>query len=175
LTTGIGYWRHLAGVRVHLAEEHLAEVGVPDAAFAIEHHVVRLDQGIGQIVLGDNDPRRSARKPRLGLQREGPRLLLAQVDAGEPFRGLPAVAAALDVANRSACEPLRLERRAAGVITGHALENLHEAVGVVRRLHDALDRVAAVAVEQEPLLRVRARHADIHSALVRWAERFLTS
>ena len=35
--------RHLAGLRIHLAEEHLAEVGVPDVAFAIEHHVVRLD------------------------------------------------------------------------------------------------------------------------------------
>src|SRR5579864_9266416 len=38
--------RHLAGLRVHLAEEHLAEVGVPDIAFAIEHYVVRLNQGI---------------------------------------------------------------------------------------------------------------------------------
>src|SRR5258708_7243681 len=151
--------RHLAGLRVHLAEEHLAEVGVPDAALAIEHHVVRLDQRIRQVVLGDDYPGRPARKPRLSLERESPRLLLAQIDAGEPFRGLPAVAAALDVANRSAGEALRLQRRAAGVIAGHALENLHEAVGVVRRLHDALDGVAAVAVEQEPLLLVGARHA----------------
>src|SRR5947209_15555974 len=37
-----------------LAEEHLAEIGVPDGAFAIEHHVMRLDQRIGQIVFGDD-------------------------------------------------------------------------------------------------------------------------
>jgi len=46
--------RHLAGLRVHLAEEHLAEVGVPDLALAIEHHVVRLDQGIRQVVFRDD-------------------------------------------------------------------------------------------------------------------------
>src|SRR6266581_4956655 len=60
---------------------------------------------------------------------------------------------------KSEYQTLRLRRRAAGIVTGHALENLHEAVGVVRRLHDALERVAAVAVEEEALLLVRARHA----------------
>src|SRR5438132_14185655 len=35
--------RYLAGLRVHLAEEHLAEVGVPYVALASLHHVMRLD------------------------------------------------------------------------------------------------------------------------------------
>src|SRR5258708_17504295 len=148
--------RHLAGLRVHLAEEHLAEVGVPDVALAIEHYVVRLDQRIRQVVLRDDRAGRLAREARLGLERECPGLSLAQVDAGEPFRGLPATAAALDVARRFPGEALRLQRRAAGVVAGHALENLHEAVGVVCRLHDALESVAAVAVEENPLLLVRA-------------------
>ena len=100
--------RHLAGLRIHLAEEHLAEVGVPDVPCAIEHHVVRLNQAIRQVVFGDDHTRGLAGEPRLGLQRERPGLLLAQIDAGEPFRGLPPVAAAFDVACRRAGEPLRL-------------------------------------------------------------------
>ena len=91
--------RHLAGLRIHLAEEHLTEVGVPDVARAIEHHVVRLNQGIWQIVFGDDHMRGLAREPRLGLKRESPSRLLAQIDAGEPFRGLPAVAAAFHIAS----------------------------------------------------------------------------
>src|SRR5207247_6306362 len=34
--------RYLAGLRVHLAEEHLAKVGVPNVACVIEHPSVRL-------------------------------------------------------------------------------------------------------------------------------------
>src|SRR5262249_43456677 len=138
---------------------HLAEVRIPDHALAVEHHVVRLDQRVGEVVLGDDHASRPAGETRLGLERKRPGLLLAQVYRREPFRGLPAVAAALDVARRLAREALRLERRAAGIVSGHALEDLHEAVGVVARLHDALYRVAAVAVEQEALLLVGARHA----------------
>src|SRR6202035_4309210 len=72
--------RHLAGLRIHLAEEHLTEVGVPDVAFAIEYDVVRLDQWIRQVVFGDDDMRGLAREPRLGLKRKSPGRLLAQVD-----------------------------------------------------------------------------------------------
>ena len=57
-------------------------------------------------------------------------------------------------------ESLRLQRRGTGIIAAHAYDDLLEPVGVVGRLHDALERVAAGAVEQEPLLIVRARHAD---------------
>src|SRR5579862_9535594 len=38
-------------------------------------------------------------------------------------------------------------------------DHFHEGVRVVRRARDALERVATDAVEQLPLLRVRARHA----------------
>src|SRR6185503_10530553 len=151
--------RHASGLLIHLPEEHLAEVRVPDVALAIEHDVVRLDERAWQVVLGEDHAGGLALEPRLGLQGEGPGLLLAQVDAGEPFCSLPAAAAALDVARRGAGEPLRLERSAAGIVAGHALEDLHEALRVVRRLHDPLERVATIAVEQEPLLLVRARHA----------------
>src|SRR3977135_2639278 len=69
-----------------------------------------------------------------GFERTRPFLLRAEVAAREPFRGLPAAAAALDVARRLAGEALRLQRGAAGIIARPALENLHEGVGVVRRL-----------------------------------------
>src|SRR5947208_7185822 len=100
-----------------------------------------------------------AREPRLGLERERPRRLLAQIDACEPFRGLPAVTTALDIASCSAGEALRFQRRAAGIIQAHSLDDFQEAVGIVRRLHDALERVAARAVEQKSFLLVRAWHA----------------
>src|SRR5713101_3222033 len=102
LDNGDRILRHLAGLRVHLAEEHLAEVGVPDVALAIEKYVVRLDQGIRQDVFRDGHACGFAGEPRLGPERVSPGLLLAQVDAGEPFRRLPAAAAALDVARRLA-------------------------------------------------------------------------
>src|SRR5207237_9999118 len=105
LDHGYGVLRDLAGFRIHLAEEHLAEVGVPGVALAIEHYVVRLDQRIRQVVFRDDHAGRPAREPRLGLQRVSPGLLLAQVDAREPFRGLPATPAALDVARRLAGDP----------------------------------------------------------------------
>ena len=94
-----------------------------------------------------------------GLKRESPGRLLAQIDAGEPFRGLPAASAAFNIASRSAGEPLRLQRSAAGIIEAHPTENFHEFVGVMRRPHDALQRVAAGTIEQEAFLLVRARHA----------------
>jgi hypothetical protein len=121
---------------------------------------VRLNQGIWQIVFGDDHMRGLARKPRFGLKRESPGWLLAQVDAGEPFRGLPAIAAALNISTRGASEPLRLQGSAAGIIEAHPLENLHEFVGVMRRPHDALERVTGSTIEQEAFLLVRARHAD---------------
>ena len=149
--------RDLAGLGIHLAEEHLAEIGVPDGALAIEHHVMRLDQGIRQIVFGDDHMGGLAGEPRQGLERIAPGVVLAQVDAGEPFGG--GLVGVADRAQRVADQPLRLARRAARIIAAHALEDLRELVGVVGRAHDALDGVAAVAVEQERFLLVGARHA----------------
>ena len=159
--------RHLAGLRIHLAEEHLAEIRVPDVALVIEHHVVRLDQRIRQIVFGDDDMGGFAGEPRQGLERIVPGVLLAQIDAGEPFGGLlcasprPMICATASPTSRCG-----LQRRAAGIIAGHALEHLHEFVGVVGRAHDALERVAAVAVEQKSLLRRRCRACS--SAIRHW-------
>ena len=142
-----------------LGVDHIRNFPVLRSSFAIEHHVVRLDQWIRQVVFGDDYMRRLAREPRLGLKRECPALLIAQIDAGEPFGGLHAVTAAFHIASCRADEPLRLQRSAAGIIETHALDNVHEAGGVMRGLHDALERVAAGTIEQETLLLVRAGHA----------------
>ena len=47
---------HLAGARVELREELLAEMRVPDHAVRIDDHVVRLDFLPGKIVLGHDRP-----------------------------------------------------------------------------------------------------------------------
>ena len=94
--------RHLAGLLIHLAEEHLTEVGVPDVSGLIEHHVVRLDVLIGQIVFGEDHLRRLAGEPRQGLELEAPGLLLAEVDAGHPLGDGVHVAAAVAVARKIA-------------------------------------------------------------------------
>ena len=100
--------RDLAGLRVHLAEEHLAEIRVPDGALVIEHDIVRLDQLIRQVVLGDDDVGRFAGEPRQRLERPAPRVLLAQIDAGEPLGGLLRLRPFADVASGVAGERLRL-------------------------------------------------------------------
>jgi len=57
-------------------------------------------------------------------------------------------------------QPLRMLRRAARIIGGHAREDdVLEGVSVVDRLRDAFERMATGAIEQELLLIVRARHA----------------
>jgi len=78
LTTGIGYCVTLPVFGSSLPR-NICEVGVPGVALAIEHHVVRLDQRIRQVVFGDDDARGICLEPRLGLQRKSPGLLLAQV------------------------------------------------------------------------------------------------
>src|SRR5215813_3561986 len=104
--------RDFAGLHVHLAEEHLAEVRVPGIAVVIEHHVMRLDVRTRQVVFGDNDSGRLAREPRQSLERKFPGLLLVEVNAGEPLGSLPAVAA-IAVAQEVAGETLWPLRRAA--------------------------------------------------------------
>src|ERR1043166_1376945 len=51
----------------------------------IQHHVVRLDVFIRQVVFGDDHLGGLALEPRLGLELVIPVLTLAQVDAGHPF------------------------------------------------------------------------------------------
>ena len=106
--------RHLAGLLIHLAEEHLTEVGIPDVSGLIEHHIVRLDVLVGQVVFGEDDLGRLAREPRQGLELEAPGLLLAQIDGRQPLCDLPAVTATVAIAQEVAGEPLRLQRRLPG-------------------------------------------------------------
>src|SRR5207237_6553759 len=92
-------------------------------------------------------------------ERKRPRGFLTQIDAGEPLRRLSAVTTAFDIAGCRAGEPLRLQRRAAGIIETHSLDDVEESVRVVRRFHDALQRVTTRAVEQESFLLDRPRNA----------------
>jgi hypothetical protein len=48
-------FRDLAGLRIHLAEELLAEVREPDHALFVEGDVVRLDLPARQRIFGDDD------------------------------------------------------------------------------------------------------------------------
>ncbi len=168
----------LAGLRIHLADEQRAEIRVPDLTVAIDHHVVRFDGFARQIVFGDDEMRAAPGGPRQGVQRVAALRPVAEIDAGEPFRRRRACGsraryrahgiarAAAEIAPRRADQPLRLQRRAAGIVAGHAVEDLHEFIRVVLRIHDALVAVATVAGEQEFLLLVRARHA--RSAIRHW-------
>src|SRR5437867_4630792 len=153
-------WRYVAGLRVHRAEEHLAKVGVPSVAFAIGHHIVRLDQRSRQIILGDDHMRRLAGEPRQRLERKRPRRLLTQIDGGKPFRRLPAAPSAFNIPSCRAGQALRFQRRAAGIVEAHAPDDVHETVGIVGRLHDAFQRVASGAVKKKILLLVAARNAQ---------------
>ncbi len=152
--------RHLAGFGVHLAEIELAEVGIPGVAVLIEDDVMRLDLPLRQVVFGDDHARRLAGQPRQGFQLPIPLIALAQVDVGEPFRDRLHVAAAVADALEVAVEFLRPLRCAAGIITGHAVDDRLETVGVVLRAHNAFQRVAADAIEQVLLVLLLARHAD---------------
>ncbi len=154
-------FRHLAGLRVHAAKEHLAEVDIPDHPFLVDDHVVRLGLGPRQVVLRNDDLRRFSGQARQGFQRILPRLLLTQIDRRQPLRDRLGVSAARWTHTpRSAHEPLRLRWRATGIVGAHPLEDLQELLGVVRRFDDALQRVTAVAIEQKFLVFVGARQAQ---------------
>ena len=77
---GIGYSVTLAGSRIELAEDLLAEAGVPRDAARVDDHVVRLPRSLRQIVLGVDDLRRLARRPRQRLERVAPLRSGAQID-----------------------------------------------------------------------------------------------
>ena len=149
-------FRDLAGLRIHLAEELLAEVREPDHALLVEHDVVRLDLPARQIVFGDDDAVGAAGQARQRLQRIGPGFL-AEIDRGEIFRDHPHVRPLAERALRVADEPLRMLRRAARVIADHPVEDVDELLAVVLRAHDAVEVVAADAVEELPSCPDRCR------------------
>jgi hypothetical protein len=154
-----GKFPDLTGLGVHLAEELLGEVAEPDHAPLVGDDVVRLDQPARQVVLGDDDARGAAGRARQGLERIAPSLVLAQIDGGEVVGNRLHAGTLPERAPGVADQPLRMLRRAARVVLRHALEHLHELLGVVWRLHDAIEVVAADAVEQRFLLLVGAGEA----------------
>ena len=62
--------RHLAGVRIDLGQELLAEVREPHAAVGIDDHVVGLNLFPRQIVFGDDDAGGAAGRARRGRELE---------------------------------------------------------------------------------------------------------
>src|SRR5215470_12587642 len=81
----------------------------------------------------------------------------ALIDAGEVLRRCFQVGAPRQVAFDVTDQPLRMKRGAAGVIAGHALENLQKFGSIMERAHNALQAVATVAAKQYSFLPVRAR------------------
>ena len=104
------------------------------------------------------------------LQRVGPGLL-AQIDRGEILRDAFAAAALAERALRVADQPLRMLRRAARVVADHPVEDVDELLGVVLRAHDAVEVVAAHAVEQRLLFAGRCRGSSrtIRRSTSAWA------
>ncbi len=141
-------------LRVELGDEQLAEIRIPDRALGVDEDVVRLGGRARQIVLGDDDARRTPGGTRQGFERVLPLRDLAEVDAGEVF-GLFAEllrgARALRIEHA-----LRLDRLAHRPITIHAHDDLGPFIRIVGRAHDAFERMATDAAEQEGFLILRA-------------------
>jgi hypothetical protein len=92
---------------------------------------VRLDLLARQIVFGDDHARGAALRPRQCLKRVVPNLILAEIDRGEIVRHRLHAGGCAEVTAGIADEPLRVLRCAAGIVASHAVEHLHELVGVV--------------------------------------------
>ena len=129
----------------------MAEIRIPDDAVAIHHHVMRLRVFTRQIVFGDDDTGRAAGEPRKRLQWKFHRLGIAQIHAGQIVGHLlldrPRHRRAIRIVAAGE-QRLRMGWRRTRRIGAHALEHLHELGGVMGRLHDALDGVAADAIGQ---------------------------
>ena len=161
----------LAGLRIEPAEELLAEARVPGDAVLIEHDVVRRDGFAREVILGVDHARGAALGTRQHLQVERPlRLAAAEIDGAEKFgdvaEDLDALIAALLHQPRAAPH-LRVLRDALVHVALHARQrDFHQRLGVVRRAHEALERVAADAAQQQSLLLVGAGDA-VHPLAVR--------
>ena len=127
-----GIFLQSAGLGIEFAEEHFAEVGVPDHAVLVDDHVMRLDRGAREIVFGDDDVRGFARGARQRLQVVIPLGHRTQVDRREKF-GLLAILLGISA---SICfhAPLGLDRLAHLGIAHHARDDLREFVGIMRGL-----------------------------------------
>ena len=158
-----GEFRDLARLRIEPAEVLLAEARIPGDALFVDDDVVRRDRLARQVVFGVDHARRAAARARERLQLVAPLLRGAAVDRGEVLGGravhLHALVAAL-LHQALGFAQLRMLRNALVHVALHARQDrLREGVGVVPRAHDALERVAADAVEEQPLLLVGAGDA----------------
>ena len=124
---------------------------------------MRRDGLARQAVFRIDDPRRPAGRARKGLERIGPRRTGAEIDGAEIVReravDLDALVTALLHQTLGAAQ-LRMRRYALVHVALHARQDLREkGIGVIFRAHDALERVAAHAVEQLALLLIGAGNA----------------
>ena len=123
---------------------------------------MRLDGRARQVIFGVNDLRRLALGARERLEGIVPGRGLAQIDAGEEFClcTLHPHAVFTDRFGGARGQAfLRVERRALIGIGRHALHGGEEAVGIVFRACNALQRMAADAAEQGVLHFLIAGHA----------------
>ncbi len=148
----------LQRARIEAPEELLVEHREPDDAVRVDDRVVRHQRPSRQLVLGDHHARALAGDARQRLQRVRPGAG-ALVDGGEILRVALDVRA--EVAHRVARDQAHLRTLDVAVVgvARHALHHLHEARGVVVRVGDALERVAADAAVKEFLLVAGARKA----------------
>ena len=142
----------LAGLGVELADELGAEVGVPGVPVGIDDHVVRQRLFAWQVVFGDDHIGGLALRTREGFEIVFHAVRIGEADllqilgrlihhVGGNARTLAAQAALHD--------ELRTRRHAFGRIAAHAGKDLLPLGGVMHGGEYALERVAALAVEQE--------------------------
>ena len=159
----------LAGLRIELRQELLAEMRVPDHAVGIDDHVVRLDLLARKIVFGDDDAGRAAGRPRRGLELEAdaPRVG-AEIDAGEIVgEFLRHVGRIHRRAPVRADQPLRLHVGGARIVAAHALEHLQEiGCAVLANSKIRCSEWQSVQLSRRALELVGPGALAIHSALV---------
>ena len=124
---------------------------------------MRRDRLARQTVFRIDDPRRPTARARKRLERIAPRRTGAEIDGAEIVReravDLDALVAALLHQALGAAQ-LRMRRYALVHVALHARQDLREkGIGVIFRAHDALERVAAHAIEQLALLLIGAGNA----------------
>src|SRR5207244_10750666 len=109
-----------------------------------------------QIVFRNDDAGGPARGPRQRFPRVLPAADRTEIHCGEPLCLLaePLWVDRLDLADAA----LRLERVAARSVARHPHHHLHEFVGIVSGLEDALQRVTADAAAYPVLLLFGSRH-----------------
>ena len=153
---------HLAALRIEPSQILLAEAGKPDHAVGIDDDVMRRDGFARQVVFGVDDPRCPSARPRHGLECVAPGAC-ALIDRAQEVRGCPIDLHALIVAflhQPLGATQLRMRRHALIHVALHARHDLRQKI--IRRVFragDALERMAADAIEELAFLRVGARDA----------------